>query len=227
MDVGTHVVGARHAQNRAERLAVEEQDALVALRTAGRYSWTIAEPSPFVVKMSTIARAFWSAVESASTPKPPAPSSGLMTALPPTSAANARSVAVRGHHRLRYERGKLKRVELLVGVAQPARIVDEQRLAARVLEHQRRVEVLRIERRVFADEHRVERIEGKSTGAPSSTEKGAADANPPGARANLAVVSHRSRQFGMKILVPAALPAAERAKVVSLSGIMLSTGSMM
>ena len=47
---------------------------------------------------------------------------------------------------------EVERVELLVRVAQAARIVDEERAPAQLLEHERDVEVLGVERRVLADE---------------------------------------------------------------------------
>ena len=103
-----------------------------------------------------MARAFLSPSLSCKHAEPPAPSSGLITALPADLGDERRGccsrsavTSVRGVHS-----GKLQRVELLVGVAQPARIVDEQRLAARALEQQRRVEVGLIERRILADEDR-------------------------------------------------------------------------
>ena len=59
VDVRAQIVGARDAQDGAERLAVEEQDALVAHanRRAGTPA-TMASCFPSCVSMSTIARAF-------------------------------------------------------------------------------------------------------------------------------------------------------------------------
>ena len=46
--------------------------------------------------------------------------------------------------------------EVLVELAQPARIVDEQRLAARVIEDPGRVQIRDVDRRILAHQHDVE-----------------------------------------------------------------------
>ena len=52
----------------------------------------------------------------------------------------------------RYEVGETQGEELLVRLAQPARVVDEHASAADVLEQRRRVEVVHVERRIRPDE---------------------------------------------------------------------------
>jgi hypothetical protein len=83
-------------------------------------------------------------------PRPPNPSTGFTTIAPPCAAWNARS---RAGERVTIVGGVS---EMLVELAQPARIVDQQRLAARVIEDPRRVQIGHVDRRVLAHHHDVE-----------------------------------------------------------------------
>ncbi len=90
------------------------------------------------------------------TPTPPHRSSGLTTICAALLRQEVAQPHVRARHqRRRDQRRELEDGELLVGLAQPARIVDEERLAARVLEDQRGEVVGLIERRILAHQHRV------------------------------------------------------------------------
>ena len=71
-------------------------------------------------------------------------------------------VAVGRDERPRHVAGEVKRVELLIRVANAARIVHEHRPVARALEKERCVEVRRIEGRILANEHRVDRGEPRN-----------------------------------------------------------------
>ena len=48
---------------------------------------------------------------------------------------------------------EMQRIELLVRVPQPPWVIDDERASAKLLQHQRDVEVLHIKRRVLADEN--------------------------------------------------------------------------
>ena len=66
-------------------------------------------------------------------------------------------LAVGGDERPWCPARKLEGIELLVGVTKAAGVIDDERLGAHPLEELRRVRVRRIEGRVFANEHRIER----------------------------------------------------------------------
>ena len=150
-----------------------------------------------------------SAFETTITPLPPAPSSGLTTPDADFGDEAVDAVAVARHERARHVRGEVQRVELLVRVAEPARVVHDERAPAQVLEDEREVEVLRVERRVLADEDalqvgqaHVARLAHREVG------RGVAHADLARAGPDVAAVDVHVARFAMKAHVPATLGGA-------------------
>ena len=72
------------------------------------------------------------------------------------------AIAIAGDQRARHMPGEMQRVELLVRVAKPPRVIHDEHASAQSLEHQRDVEVGGVERRIFPNENAVDL--GKANG---------------------------------------------------------------
>ncbi len=111
------------------------------------------------------------------------------------------------HHRRRAEVGELQHRQLLVLLAQAARVIDDQRPAAGALEHQRREVVVEVERRVLAHEDRATAAERDRRLRPEQVvvTGHAPDGDRPGARHGVGVLEREVARLAEPDLVPARL----------------------
>ena len=159
-EVAADLAALRNARQRMRhRHAADHEHALVALDDLGAGS---AAPSPSARRrafsVSTIEPRFRPSGPTRKMPVPPMPSSGLrmMSRCSAWKRLIARRVA--RHQRRRDELRELEDRELFRVVAQRRRPVEDARaFALGLLEQVGRVEVLAVERRVLAHQHRVER----------------------------------------------------------------------
>ncbi len=157
VDVGAQIVAAGHAEDGAERLAVEEEDALVACGDRGEELLHDDEaPALAGEHVDDGARVLVAGLD-----LDDAHPAGAVERLDDGDAAVVAAeavdhVAIGGDQGARRPLGEVERVELLVGVAEAAGVVDEERPAAGALQDQRGVEVGAIEGRILAHEDGVD-----------------------------------------------------------------------
>ena len=160
VQVAARVVGRGHAQHRAQRLAVDQQDALVALAHLGQVALghrpAAAEVGRLLQDRSGVGIAL-ADVEDAEAARGVQRLDHHLAALLGQERAQAAGLA--GDHHRRGQLGEAEHRQLLVRLAQAARVVDQQGLAARPLEQQGREVVVEVEGRVLAHEHDVEVVE--------------------------------------------------------------------
>ena len=111
------------------------------------------------------------------------------------------------HDRRRAEVRILEHGELFVLLAQAAGVVDDERLAARALEHERREVVVEVERRILAHEHRLAAAQGHGVlRAEQVVVAGdAAHRHGPGARHGVGVLEREVARLAEPDLVLARL----------------------
>lgn len=156
VDIAAQVAALGHAQDRAEDLPVHQQHALVSADDLRDQLLEHRDLS------STMRQGFYDRVEV------PVILAQREDALAPVTVdrfdhgfatdlahEGADRLAIARHERLRCELGEGASVELLIGVAQPSRVVQHERMAAQPFEHQGQPEVASIEGGVFAHEDSV------------------------------------------------------------------------
>ncbi len=123
------------------------------------------------------------------------------------------ALAVVRDHRARHVAREVRRVELLVRVAEAARIVHDDGAVARPLEHLRQVEVRGVERRILADQdgvrigeaHVLERAERR-------VRRGVAHRHRPNARVDVTVLQKHVGRLAVERHVPHLLSGALKRK---------------
>ncbi len=119
------------------------------------------------------------------------------------------AVAVARHERARHVRREVQSVELLVGLAQPARVVQDERATAQVLEHQREIEVLRVEGWILSNEDALDVGEAHVTRfAEREVRRGVAHTNLARASPHVAALDVHVTRFAVQTGMPAPLGGA-------------------
>lgn len=210
VDVRPELAFRRNAQDGAERSSTEEEDPLVAAAHLGKVLLHHRELGPLVRQQIDDRPGVRVAPRHGEHPEPTGAGERLDDG-PSADCIDERVklVAVRRDEGARRPSRKLERVELLVCVAQPSRVVDDEGLASDPFKQLGRVSVRGVEGRILSDEHRVERGDVDAPTQPVGTQP------PPLDRKRLHGRGHRRGVTGtplelMNEAVMALVPERER-----------------